>query len=253
MPFPTRSSLRIAMIPLLCCVALLVACGAGSSGANARSAPSQAAPFAAPSNSQVGRASRAITYVALGASDAFGVGTDDPDRQNWPNDLAGELGPNVHLINLGIPGATLAQAMRDEMPVALDAHPDVVTIWLAVNDFAAGLDAAAYGQQLSSLLASLRQNTRARVFVANLPDLSLLPYFSAQDPVALRARIQVWNAVISATCAEAGAHLVNLAADWSDLADHPEYISGDGLHPSTAGAQALADAFASAIHQAGGA
>lgn len=242
MPYLSRRcfAARSTLLALLCCAALVSACGGASTGVS--SAP--AAPRAARQAS-----ARAITYVALGASDAFGIGTNDPDRLNWPNDLAGELGPNVHLINLGIPGVTLAQATRDELPVALDAQPDIVTIWLAVNDFAADLDAATYGQQLTGLLASLRQHTHARVYVANLPDLSLIPYFSAQDAVALRARIHTWNAVIATVCAGEGAHLVDLAAAWQDLADHPEYISQDGLHPSTIGAQRLAELFAAIMRQ----
>lgn len=272
-----RTLFRVALIPLLCGVALLAACGASSQHILTPPASHQSAPFKVPNYPAPGATTKStnpITLVVLGASDAFGVGTDDPDRLNWPDDLATELGSdnvvagvgsnnpatelgplsnNVHLVNLGIPGATLAQAMHNELPIALSVHPDIVTIWLAVNDFASGLDATTYGEQLTSLLASLRQDTRARVYVANLPDLSLVPYFSAQDPATLRAQVQEWNSVIAAASARAGAHLVDLAVGWQDLADHPEYISGDGLHPSTIGAQRLADAFAAVIRQSDGA
>lgn len=260
-----HSPLRIALVPLLCGAALLAACGTSSTHLVTSSAPHQNAPFPVLTYPTPGVSAKPVTLAVLGASDAFGVGTDDPDRLNWPDDLATELGSNdpavelgpfrnnVHLINLGIPGATLAQATRDELPIALSVHPDIVAIWLAVNDFAAGLDAATYGEQVTSLLASLLQNTHARVYVANLPDLSLVPYFSGQDPTALRAQVQDWNSVIAAACAHEGAHLVDLAADWKDLASHPEYISGDGLHPSTIGAQRLAGAFAAVIRQSGGA
>ncbi|HEV2238921.1 MAG TPA: SGNH/GDSL hydrolase family protein, partial [Ktedonobacterales bacterium] len=192
-----------------------------------------------------------LTYVALGASDAYGIGTDDPDRLNWPSVLAGELGGPVHLVNLGIPGATVADALRAELPVALDAHPAVVTIWLAVNDLANGNDLATYTQQLTALVAALRQGTTARIFVGNLPDLTLLPYFSADDPAALGAEVRTWNAAIAGVCRGEGAHLVDLNVGWQDLADHPEYISSDGLHPSTAGAAIIAATFASAIRAAG--
>ena len=42
-----------------------------------------------------------LSYVALGASDAWGTGAQDPDEQNWPHDLAGQLGAGTHLVNLG--------------------------------------------------------------------------------------------------------------------------------------------------------
>lgn len=220
------------------CAALLAACG--GSGATSTTPLTRA-----PLGSGVGT----MTYVALGASDAFGVGTDDPDRQNWPNDLTDDLGLSIHLINLGLPGATLAQATHDELPIALEAQPDLVTIWLAVNDFAANLDLATYGRQLSDLLATLHARTHAHVYVANLPNLSLVPYFSAQDSPDFRARVQAWNAAIAAACASEGAHLVNLAAGWEDLANNQDYISDDGLHPSTLGALAIAQTFAAAIRQ----
>jgi lysophospholipase L1-like esterase len=187
------------------------------------------------------------TYVALGASDAYGIGTDDADRLNWPSVLAGELGAPVHLVNLAIPGATVGDALRVELPVALDVHPTLVTVWLAVNDLARGIDLTTYSQQLTALVQALRRGTQARVYVGNLPDLTLLPYFASDDPVALRAKIQQWNVAIATICTQAGAHLVDLAADWSDLINHPEYISEDGLHPSTRGAARIADAFAAAI------
>src|SRR5262249_18709792 len=45
-----------------------------------------------------------LSYVALGASDGWGTGAQDPDEQNWPAVLAHKLGGQTHLVNLGIPG-----------------------------------------------------------------------------------------------------------------------------------------------------
>ncbi len=85
-----------------------------------------------------------LTYVAIGASDTFGIGADDPQTENWPTDLAAKLGNGVQLINLGVPGITAHQAIKIELPVALDAHPDLVTIWLAVNDIIDNVPVASY-------------------------------------------------------------------------------------------------------------
>ena len=193
----------------------------------------------------------ALTYVAIGASDAFGVGTYDPTQDNWPNVLAGELGhlrAQVHLINLGIPGSTVADAQSEELPVALDAHPDIVTVWLAVNDLADNVPLATYTSELSALLGALRAQTHARVYVGNLPDLTQLPYFANDDPATLRQTIAAWNTVIAQDTHANGATLVDLHAYSDLLAQNPSYIAPDGLHPSTQGAQALAGVFARAIH-----
>ncbi|MGZ3584611.1 MAG: SGNH/GDSL hydrolase family protein [Ktedonobacterales bacterium] len=190
-----------------------------------------------------------LTYVAIGASDAFGVGTDDPDRQSWPTQLAARLGGHVHLINLGIPGETADQALLDELPIALDAKPNVVTIWLGVNDFADGVPLASFRQQLGSLFSALRQGTHARIVAGNLPDLSLLPRFYGYQGDALRADISRWNAAIAELCAQNNVTLVDIFGGWSELAQHPEYVSSDGLHPSALGAQRLADLFATALRR----
>jgi lysophospholipase L1-like esterase len=186
-------------------------------------------------------------YVAIGASDAFGIGTDDPQKQAWPVALASALGASYRLINLGIPGATVDLATRVELPVALDAQPVVVTVWLAVNDFDAGVTLDIYRGQLRALLHALVAGTSARVYVGNLPDLTLLPYFAHRDPQVLQSAISAWNAAIAAVCADEGAVLVDLYATWTELASHPEYISSDGFHPSAIGAARLAALFAAAI------
>jgi len=190
------------------------------------------------------------TYVAIGASDAFGIGTSDPDRESWPTMLAELLGPQVHLVNLGIPGEVVSQALEMELPVALAANPNTVTVWLAVNDLADGVSLTQYSRCLFSLLTSLHRETHARIFVGNIPDLTLLPHFFSYDPVTLGAEVAQWNRAIASICAEVGVYLVDIHAAWADLADHPGYISSDGFHPSAEGARQLARYFDDAIRAA---
>jgi acyl-CoA thioesterase-1 len=56
-----------------------------------------------------------------------------------------------------------------------------------------------------------------------------------------------WNSVIADTAARHGATLVDLYSRWQEVAQHPEYLSGDGFHPSSDGYQALADVFGEAF------
>ncbi|WIG57288.1 MAG: hypothetical protein OJF49_000032 [Ktedonobacterales bacterium] len=203
------------------------------------------------SSSSVGPAhpSWRLTYVAIGASDSFGIGTQDPDRQSWPTIVADELGPNTHLINLGVPEETVARAVQSELPIALDSDPDMITVWLGVNDFVDGVALDAYAGQLQSLLSALHEGTHARIVVGNLPNLTLLPRFSQSDPTSLRSQVQRWNAVIASVCAATGVTLVDIYSGWEELSTHPEYISSDGFHPSAIGAERLADIFAVALDQ----
>ena len=185
--------------------------------------------------------SHPVVYVAIGASDSYGVGADDPATESWPAALARYLPPGTHFVNLGVPGILLHRAVEVELPVALDAHPTLVTVWLAVNDLAAGVPLPRYRHDLGVLLGTLRRATHARVLIANVPDLALLPAFAGYT--GLTPVIAAWNAAIAAEARAHGAILVDLYAHWRDLAQHPEYVGPDGLHPTAEGYRRLADLF----------
>ena len=192
-----------------------------------------------------------VIYVAIGASDTFGVGADDPQTQSWPADLAAQMGAGVRLINLGIPGELLHEALRVEVPVALDSHPNLITVWLAVNDIADNVSLASYTHDLDTLLTQLQAGApQAKIALANVPDLTLLPYFSTEDPATLTANVLAYNTAISAISARHHVILVNLYQQFHELIAHPEYISGDGLHPSTLGYQRIAQLFYQALQTA---
>ena len=193
---------------------------------------------------------RSLTYVAIGASDAVGVGASDPETTGWVPRLAAHLGPNVHVVNLGVSGSTLSQALQEQLGPAIDAQPDVVTVWLAVNDLNARVPLDQYAADLDTLLGALAQ-THARVLVGNVPDLAALAAYRGVDPEPLRAEVDAWNGVIADATARHGATFVDLHAQWQEIAQHPEYVSADGFHPSDEGYQALADLFAEALDSAG--
>jgi lysophospholipase L1-like esterase len=189
-----------------------------------------------------------ITYVAIGASDTYGIGADDPATENWPTDLAQKLGTDVHLINLGVPGIDIHDALNVELPIALDAHPSLVTIWLAINDIADHVPINTYTHDFNQFLSELQAGVpQARIVVANVPDLTLLPYFSSSDPQVLSAQVQDYNAAITTAVRQHHGILVDLFQHWTELKDHSEYISSDGLHPSTLGYTRLAELFYQAL------
>jgi lysophospholipase L1-like esterase len=196
-------------------------------------------------------AAASVVYVALGASDAVGVGAADPNTQAYVPILISRLPKGTRALNLGISGIHLHDALTQELPDAIAAHPTVVTIWLVGNDFRDCTPLAQYAADLNTLLTQLHDRTRAQVFVGNTPDVSLLPAFQRGEggpcvasvpPGQIRLLAQQWNATMNPIIARDGAVLVDLFN--SDLARHPEYVSPiDGFHPSSAGYRALADLF----------
>lgn len=197
------------------------------------------------------QAARPMTYVAIGASDAVGIGASSPETEGWVPRLAAMLGPNVRVVNLGVSGSTLGQALDEQAGPALDAQPEVVTVWLAVNDLNARVPLDTYAAQLDTLLGQL-DATHARVLVGNVPDLSPLAAYRGVDPAPLRAEVDRWNAVIADATARHGDTLVDLYSHWQDVAQHPEYVAADGFHPSSDGYRALADVFAAALQTSAG-
>jgi acyl-CoA thioesterase-1 len=173
------------------------------------------------------------TLVALGASDAAGV-------------VADGLPAGTQLLNLGVSGATLADMLADQLPIAVDTAPRWVTIWPAPNDFRNGTSLATFTQQLEQVLTALQPaelNQQRTIAVVTLPDLRSLPSFAQSDQTALDARVREWNAAIAEVVGRHAPYavLVDLYASWAELGQHPEYISGDGFHPSSAGYRRIAD------------
>jgi acyl-CoA thioesterase-1 len=191
-----------------------------------------------------------VTYVALGASDAVGIGSNIPGSQGYVPLVAAHLPKGSHLINLGISGIQLHEALSQELPLALTTSPNLITIWLVANDFIGGVTYDNYLHDLNTLLQQLQVSTRARVVMANLPDLTRLPAFaneSSSQKFQMLLAIQQWNRSIAQLAKKYGVVLLDLFSQGSRLTAHPEYISGDGFHPSPSGYVQLANYFWQAI------
>ncbi len=212
--------------------------------------------------------SQPIVYAAVGASETYGIGADDRYRQAWPQLFYNDALPSsATLYNFGIPGETTAGALTDEVPAALKLHPQLVTVWLNVNDLVQGVSPSAYASQLQQLVHALRQGGRARVLVANLPDLRQLPAYRAcaqsdgtnaacplpsslvPSAAQLGALIGEYNSAIARVVTAEGATLVNLSSDSATIAQHPDWISADGFHPNQLGYLQVARIFERAYRQ----
>src|SRR5262245_6774583 len=96
-------SLRAAMIGLaLISQAALVACGSSSTATR---------PAANPTATQVA----SVVYVALGASDAVGVGAADPNTQGYVPVLISRLPKDADALNLGVSGYKVRDALQNKI------------------------------------------------------------------------------------------------------------------------------------------
>jgi lysophospholipase L1-like esterase len=249
----TRSLLtRVAAVV----AALTLSACATTPSAGARPSASPAAP---------------VVYAAVGASETYGIGATDRYRQAWPQVFYNDMLPrSAVLYNFGIPGATTAQALHDEVPAAVAVHPTVVTVWLNVNDLISGVDAPSYEAQLRQVLRALRRGGQARVLVANTPDLGQLPAYRAclpnapaggpaclipqallPTPQAVAAAVAAYNTAISKAAKQEGATVVDLHLSGDQISQHPEWLSADGFHPNGQGYAVIAKLFEDAYRGVG--
>lgn len=185
-----------------------------------------------------------VTYVVLGDSTATGVGAGPGG--GYPTRLARRLeasGVPVKLLNLAVAGATVADLRRDQLPRALGATPQLVTVGIGLNDLARERSLRDFSRDLQ-VMADLLRRTKALVVISNLPDLTLSP--SAKDqPADLGRRVEQYNAAIQTVAERYGFVLADV---WSAsrAATRAEgaggFFAADGLHPSAAGAERWADA-----------
>ncbi len=208
-------------------------------------------------------------YVALGASDTVGIGSDDPLRESWPHDFyVTTVNRGTGYYNLGISGFTTADVNRSELRRALSLHPTIVTVFVGVNDIIQGVSTRDFAAEFDNLMQQLSASGSV-VLVADIPVLHSLPAVQAcltgqvsspsvicpsgQAQLAdittyaeLDARVAAYNAIIKREVAAARATLVDLAALGDYVKAQPQLVSDDGFHPSDAGHRQIAQRFASA-------
>jgi acyl-CoA thioesterase-1 len=187
---------------------------------------------------------RPITYAAIGASDVEGVGADDPASQSWINVLHEMMPEGTRLVRLGRGGITLGEANQLEVPGAVDADPDIVTMWNVVNDATHGITLTTYLNDLNAALEKLTKETRAQVVLLNMPDITILMNGIPDDQKDLiQGGVEQWNRAIAETAAryDGRVHVVDLYPISEEVLNHPEYISNDNFHPSSTGYRRLAE------------
>jgi lysophospholipase L1-like esterase len=236
---------RGAAIAVLALVSVTGMLASGCSGGSSEEA-SDAAPAAPPE-----------TYVAVGASESVGVGAERPLVDAWPRAFyRTAVDRNTVFVSLGVEGSTVAEALDEQLPLALELRPTLVTVWLNVNDLAAGVPVDDYRQELTALVRGLRQDGRAQVLVANTPPVDQLPLYEAlagsRFPPAdeVRDRVADYNRAIEQVADAEGADLVDLYAAGIDAVEGGTFdslVAEDGFHPSTEGHTRIAEVFAGAM------
>ena len=114
-----------------------------------------------------------IVYLAIGASDAAGVGAT-PLTRGYVFRIADELDERVDevfLAPLAIPDAGTEQLDAAlELLLETEIEPNLVTVWTGANDVIDGADADDFEDALEDMFERLRERTDGVIVAANIPD-----------------------------------------------------------------------------------
>ena len=187
-----------------------------------------------------------IRYLALGDSYTIGTGLED-EAQNFPSLLARKLteetGVEVVLVNLGVNGYTTMDLIREELPVARSAWPELVSILIGANDVVQGSDEATYRARLAEIDEAVKAlGVQVKQILAiSIPDFSALqgaaPFGS---PAHLRARIDAFNDIARAEAASRGFLYADITPISREVNHGNDWLAPDGLHPGPAQHHAFA-------------
>jgi lysophospholipase L1-like esterase len=229
---------------------LASACSAGPAARPSPTSRPTGSPSTAPATAST---SSGIRYVAIGASDSVGVGASDPAKGSWPALVASRLpAGSPPYTNLGVSGSLALQAVTQQLPGAIAQKPNLISVWLAVNDLNATIEPASFADALGQIVDGLAQKTGATIFVGNVPDLRAVPAYAGVDKARLLAGIQAYNDVIAAIASRYPGRVtvVDLFTGSAALVATGT-VSPDGFHPSDEGYQLIADRFARAMSAKG--
>ncbi|MGH3950574.1 MAG: SGNH/GDSL hydrolase family protein [Pseudonocardiaceae bacterium] len=168
------------------------------------------------------------SYIALGDSFTEGMNDELPDGTflGWADRLAAMLAegkPHFTYANLALRGKALQAIIDEQLPVALELRPDLVSVCAGGNDIVVpGADADDVAHKIDDMIRQLRQ-AGIHVLLFTGPDTKQMSVVSR-----LRNKIAIYNADLRATAELHGARVVDLWA--MDVLSDPRAWSADRLH-----------------------
>jgi lysophospholipase L1-like esterase len=181
-------------------------------------------------------------YVALGDSFTEGMCDPAPDVpdgdtfRGWADRLAERLhaqhraagGRGLEYANLAIRGRLLPQILSEQLPVALEVQPDLVSLVGGGNDvLRPGSDVDALAERLEDAVAQVR-STGADVLMATGVDPKDGPLIKLT-----RGRVATYNSHIWSIARRQGAYVMDLwgmraLRDWRMWADDRIHLNSEG-------------------------
>ena len=181
-----------------------------------------------------------LLYVAVGDSAAQGIGASRP-AHGYVGFVARHLrqssGRTVRVVNLGISGARLREAIEKELPRLASLEPDVLTVSIGANDMAE-FDAERFEAEIAVVLDALPSHA----IVADLPSF----YFLPAEKKVLEANRLLRHAAEARGLTVVPLHRVTRRQGLWGVSTQ---FAGDLFHPNDRGYRVWAGAFEPAVDE----
>ena len=189
-----------------------------------------------------------IKYVALGASDATGIGAF-PLTNGYVFRIKHTLekhGKKIDLLNLGIPTANISALEKAaKAAIIVGVEKNLVTIWTGANDIIGGENVEEFEISLENILKHIRNNDSVFIVMMNIPDLTQIKRFREKpDRHVTSERVAAFNKAIIRQSKKYNVILVDF---FSDMPGDELVSDIDGFHPNNKGHQRIADLFLKVI------
>jgi lysophospholipase L1-like esterase len=177
-----------------------------------------------------------IKFLALG--DSYTIGESVQVSERWPEQLATALrakgkqidGPRI----IGVTGWRTDQLKKAIEEAQLKNEYGMVSLLIGVNNQYQKRTAESYAPEFEELLniaIKLAGGKKENVFVVSIPDYGYTP-FGKPRQAEITAAIDQFNATNLSITKRLGVKYINITDLTRQGLDKPEYVAGDGLHPS---------------------
>lgn len=177
------------------------------------------------------------TYLALG--DSYSIGEQVPMEENFPHQAVKLLRQQqmdvADPVIIAVTGWTtdeLAAAIRERN---LNESFSFVTLLIGVNNQYRGRDLDNYKEEFTNLLnqAIVFAEGHARhVFILSIPDWGVTPFAEGRDRAQIAKELDAYNAANKEIALAHKCHYIDITDSTRKNGTDPEFLAGDGLHPS---------------------
>ena len=176
------------------------------------------------------------SFIALGDSLMVGVGTGEGDESLGLLLYKAKIGNKaLKYVNLAIPGSTIKQVLKEQLPRALQSRPKIVWLLAGINDVHDFTPKKEFEKDyrliVDGLIASGGQITLINIPYLGSSSILLPPWNLFMD-----FQTKQYNAIIDKIAREKGLKMADLyKLSREKFIDSSDLYSGDLFHPSGRG------------------